>query len=94
MLEKAGAACYNRNGNAKARSICRHFRALFKHCDSDVIIETEMRKRQTFADIFALCSNLLAYVYEKRIVRWREAVNLFSCKNVKNYFGPERRKSI
>ena len=42
-----------------------------------------MRKRQTFADIFALCSNLLAYVYEKRIVRWREAVNLFSRKNAK-----------
>ena len=90
MLEKAGAACYNRNGNAKAQSICRHFRALFKHCDSDVIIETEMRKRQTFADIFALCSNLLSYVYEKRNLRWRRAINLFSCKTVKKYLCTER----
>ena len=51
-----------------------------------------MRKRQTFADIFALCSNLLAYVYEKRIVRWREAVNLFSRKNAKELFWPGKEK--
>ena len=57
--------CYNRSGNAEARSIYGHFRALFKHSASDVIIEAEMRKHEVFIDIFALHSNIVARVIIK-----------------------------
>ena len=51
-----------------------------------------MRKRQTFADIFALCSNLLAYVYEKRMARWCEAV-YFRVKTQKNILARKGEKA-
>ncbi len=50
--------CYNRSGNAEARSIYGHFRALFKHCVSDVIIEAEMWKHEVFISISAPYSNI------------------------------------
>lgn len=46
--------CYNGKGNTGERSIYRHFRDLFKHNVRYVIIEAKMRKREAFADIFAL----------------------------------------
>ena len=58
MFYKKTGICYNRSGNAEARSIYGHFRALFKHSVSDVIIEAEMRKREVFIGISAPCSNV------------------------------------
>ena len=57
MFYKKTGICYNRSGNAEARSIYGHFRALFKHCVSDVIIEAKMRKRGAFIGIFSPDSN-------------------------------------
>ena len=51
MFYKKTGICYNRSGNAEARSIYGHFRALFKHNDSYVIIKAEMRKHEVFIGI-------------------------------------------
>ena len=58
MFYKKTGICYNRSGNAEARSIYGHFRALFKHCVSDVIIEAEMRKHEVFMGVSASDSNI------------------------------------
>jgi len=48
-------------GNAEARSSYQHFRALFKHNVSYVIIEAKICKRRALSNIFAL--NLTAFFY-------------------------------
>ena len=42
-----------------------HFRALFKHSASEVIIEAEIRKHKVFAVISTLHSNIVARVIIK-----------------------------
>ena len=63
MFYKKTGICYNRSGNAEARSIYGHFRALFKHCVSDVIIEVKIRRHEVFASIFSACSNIAPLCY-------------------------------
>ena len=58
MFYKKTGICYNRSGNAEARSIYGHFRALFKYCVSDVIIEAEMRKHGVFIVVSAPYSDI------------------------------------